>query len=146
MEMLLEGGANANATDNYRSGLNLLTEAVNRGDAEAVRLLIEAGAEVNAPSRRGIGRTALCYAHDAHMDVTELLLAHGADVNLYSPLRWAVAGGHKETVALLLAHGADVNARDAAGETVLDEALARGKTEIVTSLREHAQTEQTKRP
>jgi ankyrin repeat protein len=56
------------------------------------------------------------------IDVAELLLAKGADVNTKdkygsTPLHHAVSKGYKDLAKLLIASGADVNARASSGVT-----------------------------
>ena len=73
-----------------------LAEAARKGDAAAVKKLLDEGVDVNTKFR--YGATALSYACDrGHLDVVKLLLDRGADVNVrdtfYSatPLTWAVS-------------------------------------------------------
>ena len=90
-------------------------------------------------AKAGFGSTPL---HDAAFpdlkEVTELLIANGADVNAkaeegWTPLHDAARGGHKEIAELLIAKGADLNAKDNDGETPLDWA----KGETADLLRKH---------
>jgi ankyrin repeat protein len=56
------------------------------GDTDAVRLLLDRGADVNA--RDGDGRTALmlaCYSDTYPIDVVRILIERGADVNARTP-------------------------------------------------------------
>ena len=69
----------------------------------------------------------------------EWLLNFGADVDAqeeegYTPLHFAVAGGHTRVLAMLLAAGADVNAPDATARTPLHLAADEGLTEMVEVL------------
>jgi ankyrin repeat protein len=102
-----------------------LTEAAERGNVEAVKLLIAAGANVNAANQKG--RTALhTVAAFAFMQngkpakVVTTLIAAGADVNArdgngHTPLRDVVMNRKSvnlEIAKALIAAGADVNATD----------------------------------
>ncbi|MGE0207067.1 MAG: ankyrin repeat domain-containing protein [Candidatus Babeliales bacterium] len=84
-----------------------------RGYSTIVKLLLQAGMDVNASERDG--QTALIAASQAgHKELVELLLAHGADVNKpgeYRGTALAAAAfcGHAGIVELLLKHGAQVN-------------------------------------
>jgi hypothetical protein len=89
-----------------------LWEAARKGDAVAVKALLDKGADVNAKFR--YGATALSYAADkGHTEVVKVLLERGADVNVRdtfyqsSPLEWAVSKGHAAIVKALLDKGAD---------------------------------------
>ena len=89
-------------------------------DAEAVRLLLQFGAKVNARCKSGA--TALMHAA-GNPDKTRLLLAAGADPNAADQdgetALMRAADSDAEAVRLLLAAGAAVNAADAQGETAL---------------------------
>jgi hypothetical protein len=107
-----------------------LAEAARKGDAMAVKRLLDEGVDVNSKFR--YGATALGYACDrGHLDVVKLLLDRGADVNVRdtfyhaTPLTWAVSPQmgrkpqHAEIVGLLLKGGAQGQAdalRSAASE------------------------------
>jgi ankyrin repeat protein len=88
---------------------------------DKARLLLDAGADVNAVSQ--LGRTPLIVASSAHgtASVVELLLAKGAAVNAadavgVTPLIAAAAVDNAEVARLLLAKGADVNVRARIGQ------------------------------
>ncbi|MHB8624412.1 MAG: ankyrin repeat domain-containing protein [Sulfuricaulis sp.] len=75
------------------------------GDAQAAKVLIEAGADVGAKGER--------------QD---------------TPLHHAVAQGHPEVVKLLVENGARTDVRNADGETPLDFAISHRNNEIVEIL------------
>jgi len=83
--------------------------AAYKGNIEAVKQHLDAGADVNAKGYRE--RTPLHYAaHGGQKEIAELLIAAGADVNAIdaagqTPLDWAVGGNYKETADLLRKHG-----------------------------------------
>ncbi len=113
-----------------------LAEAAKRGSIDAVRLLLDAGADVNQGDPH-YGSTALIAAiNGAHPGIVELLLAVGADVNQadvrgQTPLIRAILGpgmvqGSPERRALCLAlaksfvdKGANVNCVMDGGESAL---------------------------
>ena len=104
-----------------------LLDAAWKGNIEAVKQHIAAGADVNAKDDAFDGWTPLHIAAAyGEKEVAELLVAEGADVNVkdddgWTPLHRASAGGgNKELVELLIAKGADVNAKDDVGKTPLD--------------------------
>ena len=98
------------------TGVTALHVAVNRGNTEAVKLLLDYRANVNAkcPSTHGgwEGWTPFHVAcRNGNLDIVGLLLAHVADVNAKSdkgdtPLSLARKNQHAEVVELLLKHGA----------------------------------------
>jgi cytohesin len=103
---------------------------------DVTRLLLERGAAVDAADSSG--STALGEAASkGHDDVVELLIAHGASVNVRNgdtgatPLHEAAVKGHVEVVQVLLRHGADPAATDKAGATPLDEALRYRQSKVV---------------
>ncbi len=108
------------------TGWTPLMYAALYGDAEAVRLLLAKGAEVNL--RNEGGGTALMYAVD-DPGKTRLLLEHGADPNVSSGegrtalLIAAGRTGSSPVVKLLLEHGANPAARLADGRTAVSLAV-----------------------
>ncbi len=122
------------------SGFTPLMYAVLYGDANCVRLLLEAGAD---PNLRNLGNaSALMYASD-DPDKTRLLLDRGADANARSdegqtPLLIAAAGhaNASAVVQLLLDHGADVKTTSPAGSTVLATAGFSGSKHLLELLLE----------
>ena len=118
-----------------------LVDAAARQDAQAVRALLRAGADVD--QRRADGVTALLWA--AHWDDREtvgLLVDHGADVNAaddhgVTPLMRASENASAATVDRLLAGGANPNAAQASGLTALMIAARTGSIEVVRALLAH---------
>lgn len=87
------------------------------------------------------GLAAIHWAADrGHANILDLLLTHGADVNLIdgdcgqTALHYAVSCGHVESVKILLKHGADRNIRDSDEMTCLDIATEANDTEILKIL------------
>jgi ankyrin repeat protein len=91
-------------------GTTPLMSAALYGDAESVRLLLEAGADPNNPNE--VGATALMWAVD-DLDKSRLLIRSGADVNSRSEngrtplLIAATRPGSYDVVKLLLDHKAN---------------------------------------
>ena len=86
--------------------------------------------------------------HGRHFRVAELLLQHGADVDIQgteeqTPLHTAIgwdSDAAVDAVQFLLKHGADVNAHQRNGSTPLHHAAAKGNSEIVRMLLRHGKT------
>jgi hypothetical protein len=89
------------------------------------------------------GNTALTEAvRKGHVDCVEVLLKHGADVNVVSnygttALMRAAEQGHVDCVEVLLKHGANVNAADNYGWTALIWAATNGHSDCVEVLLKH---------
>ena len=97
------------------------------GRLACLHVLLEAGADVNAP--HGLQSTPLLYAaHKRKANVVAALLEAGADVNRGdangdTPLHWACMHGDgdaERVVILLIRNGAAVNVRNRVGGTPLD--------------------------
>jgi ankyrin repeat protein len=134
-----------------------LFNAVNKGNIEAVELLIAKGVDVDAKDDRFIGQTPLHRAAwKSYKEIVELLIAAGADVNAkdiigLTPLHAAARSGYdeahltrearrilptgrKEIAELLIAKGADMNAKLNNGWAPLHDAAMLGHKEVVELL------------
>jgi len=113
--IVLMAAASAAAQDTSEKA-DALSAAARKGDAAAVRKLLDEGVDVNTKFR--YNRTALSFAADrGHVEVVKLLLDRGADVNVKdtfygaTALTWAVSPAmdrtakHTEVVELLLKRG-----------------------------------------
>ncbi len=111
------------------------------GFLKLAKLELEMGAVVN--SKFGpYNHTPLALAASAgHLQTVELLLRHGADVNMPSgngntPLIYAIANGHIEIVELLLAHGTPILGNyscEASNNTISESAKQELKLEVALS-------------
>ena len=144
--MLLEKGADMNATDNY--GETVLQWASENGHTEIVKMLLEKGADVNA--KRNCGNAALSSAsYGGYTEIVKMLLKNGAIVNAednhgWTALQLASENGRIEIVKMLLADGADVNAKNNDGNTALQVASETGHTDIVAMLTAAAKVRDSK--
>jgi ankyrin repeat protein len=124
------------------AGTAPVADAVMKRDADAVRTLIKAGADVNAA--QGDGMTALHWAaRNGDVELTRVLLFAGANVKAstrlggYTPLLLAAQQGHSAVIAALITAGSDVKAANALGTTPLMLAAASGDAQSVTMLVEN---------
>jgi ankyrin repeat protein len=69
------------AVDQASGGSTALHHAAWRGHADVVKLLLQAGADVNAKTRSNSETPLHLAAMHGHTDVIQLLLQAGADVN-----------------------------------------------------------------
>jgi ankyrin repeat protein len=137
VQLLLDAGAKPDKRDSL--GATALHDAVWAGRAEMVELLLQHGANANAPHAEG-GSTPLDYAvlRD-DLRVARLLLKFGAEANAeypsgVTPLQLAAPRGNIPMMQLLVQAGAKVRHRDRAGSAAMDEAAGRGALRAVEFL------------
>lgn len=116
-----------------------VADAVQAGDRETARSLLQAGSDVNAA--QGDGMTALHWAAlSNYVETAEMLLYAGANVRAatrlgaHTPLILACRSGHAAMVETLLNAGADANLATSTGATPLMLAAASGSAEAVRPL------------
>ncbi|OOQ88199.1 hypothetical protein PEBR_14255 [Penicillium brasilianum] len=123
-------------SDKVNTEMLPLQLAVNSGNINIVKLLLQKGARINQIEAGVGGKTALqIAAKNGNMELLTLLLTSEADVN-HPPathmgataLQFAAIEGRLEIVCHLLDHGADVNAPGSQtfGRTALEGAAERG--------------------
>lgn len=174
VKLLLDNNANINARDLFNG--TPLHRTIQNGHVEVVKILIKRGADIEARSTTGntplnfaisaesnrievmslllsagasvnvvvgfSGDTPLYSAiHAGHLDAVELLIKHGADINVRNqvvgtPLHYAAYLARPKIAELLIRQGADVNARAKSGETPLDVALGKPSPNISHAQRE----------
>jgi len=118
---------------------NLMLNAVRNGNIKNVEKQLTAGADVKAVLENGM--TALHVAAIfGHIEIVELLIANGADVNATdnkfgaTSLYGAAGAGQKDIAELLISNGAIVNAKIPRGDTALHAAIMGGHKEVIELL------------
>jgi ankyrin repeat protein len=118
VRLLLKQGADVNAAQG--DGMTALHWAASRGDVDQTRMLVYAGARLEAMTRNGNYTPLHLAARTGRVAVVRALLDAGANVNAKTtsggalPLHLAAAQGSAEAVTALLDKGAAVDARDGA--------------------------------
>ncbi|RAO67112.1 uncharacterized protein BHQ10_003124 [Talaromyces amestolkiae] len=115
---LLSEGAHPDSRVPSNWGDTPLQTAARLNFPEIISVLIEKGADINAPPGRINGRTALqAAAESGNFEMVQLLLDMNADVNApagfkrgLTALQAAIKNDHSEVAALLLRSNADINA------------------------------------
>jgi ankyrin repeat protein len=139
LQLFLDAGAQVDACK-QGSSATALQLASTWGQADAARLLLQAGADVNAVAADGTPlHAAVRYKR---LGVVSVLLAHGADMLsvpdcgrcMLSPWLLAAQVGSAGIIKLMLEHGAPVNTADASGVTALHIACQTAQAEAVALL------------
>jgi len=121
-------------------GFTPLALAAFFGHLDAVKVLLESGADVNLRGPSRFANTALDAAVvGEHADVVRALLAARGDANArsegnYTPLHKAAAHGNLEIVRHLLDAGADPHAAREGGQRPVDDAREKGHDSVVALL------------
>lgn len=137
VEVLLKRGGNPNLKLVY--GMPLIALCASMGRIEAVRALLDAGADIDAASP-SLGFNALLNAADkGNLTLMHLLIKRGADVEARissgaTPLMLAARNGHSKAVIFLLANGSQADVANKTGVTALIFAAIFGDEEAVQAL------------
>jgi ankyrin repeat protein len=128
-------------------GFTALHLAAFFGHADAVELLLERHADINAVAKNQTFAPRATPLHSAvargDARIAGLLLKAGADVNAralggFTPLHSAAGAGNGELVHVLLERGANPKLKADDGATAADLALARGHAAVADAIRRHA--------
>ena len=138
---LINSGFKINTKDSRNN--TALHVAVEHGNLEIVKFLLERGADVNAKNKSNL--TPICTMgadnENTGIEILKLLIAKGADVNVPNEdketlLMKASEDGSLEGVKMFLEAGANPNLRDDEGQTALMLACEDGSLSVVKALLE----------
>ncbi|XP_070552781.1 putative ankyrin repeat protein RF_0381 isoform X2 [Ptychodera flava] len=126
VEKLIDHGADVNAETPPKAGnrgkYSVLRYAVNAGDADICKLLLERGADPNVRDLQNVAPLHVAAQQKHVVEIVQCLLDHKADVTAKNnigqqPLHLAcTSGADVRILRLLLQHGADPNTVTKAGE------------------------------
>ncbi len=137
VEILLKRGADPNLRLIY--GMPLIAFCASLGRNEAVRLLLEAGASIDAATSSSGFNALLNAAEKGNLDLVRLLVERGANIEAslftgMTPLMLAAWKGQSEVVAYLLEKGARKDAKTPKEATALILAVIGGHSEAARLL------------
>jgi ankyrin repeat protein len=133
VEFMIDKGADINLSFGLQT-------AVLQNNADMIQSLIRKGADINYQNSRMNAPLHLA-AWKGYVEVVELLLASGAQVNIktsnYSkmPLHYAAEEGHLDVAKLLIGYNADINCISWLLATPLDHARSASKTKMMNYLK-----------
>jgi ankyrin repeat protein len=144
LEMILQHGAKPNSTTMHCQH-TALQIACRDGSLKLVELLLEYGADVNAPPAERHGATALQFAAiGGYLGIAHLLLEMGADVNAApapfegrTAFEGAAEHGRVDMVQLLRNAGADIEEAGGQFERALEKANKNGHLAVRALLRSY---------
>ena len=134
LNLLIAGGADVKLRD--KNGLTALGWAAH--SKESAKVLLEAGADVNAKSNLGGTPLLIAAAYPGNTGLLRLMLEKGANIHISvsgsTALTLAAFTGDVQGVAFLLDHGADPNPPGPGGHSALHLAVMRGDRPMVKRL------------
>ncbi len=126
-------------------GHTLLSAAAESGLLQVVEALIDAGVDIDVPTKANHSTAFMEAAREGYREIVERLLAAGADVEHrnragQTALMHAAEWGDPEIVGVLLAAGADPTASGSGGQTAATAARGMYSKEIKSLLRKAAKS------
>lgn len=139
IDLFVRAGINIHCED--EKGTPSVLIAMKKGYTVIVRILLNAGADINATDKMGITLLMLACGKStqSYKEIAKLLIDKGARINEYdrlgyTPLLLSLSGGSDEIAELLIEKGADVYAQTKYGETALSLAEKAGYSKIIVLL------------
>ena len=133
VQELIDDGYDVNTLDRF--GDTALSEAAAHRHIDIVRMLLDAGADLN------LGNETPLYiaAGNGHIDIIQILIDAGADLNSVNhlnqtPLYFAIYNNQVPIASLLITEGADVNLGNYESNTPLHFATRRNNIDLVRQL------------
>ena len=133
-------GASPNDPAEFMQGFPVLCIAAQLGHVNVMRVLLEAGASLEATRSQTGANALLMAAHNGHVECAEALLKGGANPeatnnNGFTALLKAAQNGHASCVEALLKRGANPEATEPKwGATSLIQAAFAGQPESIRAL------------
>ena len=127
LKLALSSGANPSSRDRYAD--TPLHAAIQQKDMDTAALLLSSGADPFAPNYQGLSPIALVLAENSEPTLRNFVGAAGLETKDSMGegfLHYAVRAGKADAVKILLSLGANKAARNNAGETAKDVAVAKG--------------------
>ncbi|MEM7553771.1 MAG: ankyrin repeat domain-containing protein [Cyanobacteria bacterium P01_A01_bin.84] len=141
VDLIINSDKNRNSAASKAARAEMLGSAAFGDNVQLVRDFLQQGIDVNGTEKPGEWSALMYAAAKGHIDIVQILLAAGADVNYaansgQTALSESVYWGHLEIVNLLISAGADINTCEMEDNTTpLMKALSFGnRTEIIKVL------------
>lgn len=138
--------ANFNIHSEDDQGTPALIIALKKGYTIIGRILINAGADINATDHRGMTPLLLSCGKfsNGNKEIAEMLINKGANINVrdllgFTPLLLSLTGGVSGVAELLIEKGADLNAVTKTGKNALSLAEMTGNMKIADLIRRKLQ-------
>ena len=138
IETMIAKGADVNALDKNEDGTSPLHKAAEGGNAAAIPLLLDAGADVGLAT--AAGETSLLLASMyGHGEAAKALISAGCNVGIgdakdRTPLHFAARNGDNDIVQALASAGANLDAADDLDQTPSQILVAFGENDLLKSL------------
>lgn len=136
VDMFVRANFNIHTEDSF--GTPAILIAMKKGYTVIGRLLLNAGADIDARDRMGMSPLLLACGKTTHgyKEIAEMLINKGANINVkdklgFTPLLLALTGDLTSIAELLIEKGADLNASLRTGQNALYLAEMSGNTRIV---------------